>query len=98
MARKDRFVVHARQTGDQVRKSTRPACAQTPPVDWQQKLAVFIKIFCSLSILIKLLIVVLALPIQAALHFMFQAMRNTIGASAIVRNPPATVAIAGSRY
>ena len=76
----------------------RPARTRTPTVRLRCKLAVLLKIFSSIFFVsLLLLVVVLAPPIQAALHFMFQAMRNTKGAPAIVPIPPATVAIAGSR-
>lgn len=71
----------------------RTACTRTPTVGLQCKLAVFLKIICSLFVSsLLLLVVILAPPIQAALHFMFQAMRNTKRVPATVPNTPATVA------
>ena len=68
-------------------------CTRTLTVGIQYKLAVLMKILCSLFILLLLLLVViLAPPIQAALHFMFQAMSNTKRVPATVPNTPATVA------
>ena len=74
----------------------RPACVRTVPDCLQQNLPVFVRLSCSLITLMTLLIVVLAPPIQAALHLMFQAMENTKGSSATVPDPPARVADTGT--
>ena len=70
----------------------RAACARTVPVCLQQNLPVFVRLSCSILSLLILLIVVLAPPIQAALHLMFQAMEYTQGTPATVPDPPARVA------